>query len=155
MPGFGFAKVQRKLYDLGLRKYVDEALPYKVVRGSWKGTLEADGMEVLKHTVASGKQLKLLFLRVWSEYTGTTVFKITQANGSVGSAPDGTVDYPMLEAAGSEVIGPVPLESPIHVLEGDVTVSIQEPTSAEAGASKFGVAFWGVEETSPRPRTVK
>jgi len=155
MPGFGFTKVQKKLYDLGLRKYVDEALPYKVVRGSWMGTLEADGMEVLKHTVAPGKQLKLLFLRVWSEYAGTTVFRIEQANGDVGSAPDGTVDCPMLEAAGSEVIGPVPLESPIHVLEGDVTISIQEPTSAAAGGSKFGVAWWGVEETSPRPRTVK
>jgi len=151
MPRFGFDKIQKKLYDLGLGRHVDEILPYKVVRGAWKGTLDEDNKVITGALVEAGKQLKLLFLRVWSEYTGTTVFKFTQAaqEGDLGSAPAGTFDYPMLEGAGAEVIGPVPLESPIHVIEGSWTVTIQDPDSATAGGSKFGIAWWGVEETAP------
>ncbi len=158
MPKFGFGKVQKKLYDLGLRRHVDEMLPYKPVRDSWKGTLEWADKRVSWVQVTAGKQLKLLFLRVWSEYTGTSVFKIIQSAGvgtAVGSAPNGVIDYPMLEAAGAEVIGPVPLESPVHVLEGSISFEIQDPTPAEAAGNQFSVTWWGVEEVAPRPRTVR
>jgi len=149
MPPFGYEKVQKKLFDLGLRRHVDELLPYKVVRGTWKGTLDEDNKVVGGGLVPDGKQLKILFLRVWSEYTGTTVFKFVQLTSPdfPGAAPEGVFDYPMLEAAGAEVIGPVPLNSPIHVVEGSWQIIIQDPTSAEAGASKFGVAWWGVIDT--------
>ena len=149
MPSFGYEKVQKKLYDPGLRRHVDEVLPYRVVRGAWKGTLDEDNKVVGGGLVEEGKQLKILFLRVWSEYAGTTVFKFVQLTSPdfPGAAPEGVFDYPMLEAAGAEVIGPVPLNSPIHVVEGSWQIRIDEPTSAEAGASKFGVAWWGVEDT--------
>ncbi|GAI98867.1 unnamed protein product, partial [marine sediment metagenome] len=61
MGEFGFDKHQKKLYDLGLRKYVDEMLPYKVVRDAWKGTLDADNKQVSQYNVTAGKQLKILF----------------------------------------------------------------------------------------------
>ena len=149
MPSFGYEKVQKKLYDPGLRRHVDEVLPYRVVRGAWKGTLDEDNKVVGGGLVEEGKQLKILFLRVWSEYTGTTVFKFVQLTSPdfPGAAPEGVFDYPMLEAAGAEVVGPVPLNSPIHVVEGSWQIIIQDPTSAEAGASKFGVVWWGVEDT--------
>ena len=157
MGEFGLDKVLNKRYDLGLRKYVDEMLPYKVVRDAWKGTLDVDNKQVSQYNVTAGKQLKILFLRAWSEYDGTSVFKIIQTSvgGEVGSAPAGTIDYPMLEAKGAEVIGPVPLDSPVHVLEGSVSFEVQDPTSALAAGSKFGLVWWGVEEVSPRPRTVR
>ena len=149
MPSFGYEKVQKKLYDPGLRRHVDEVLPYRVVRGAWKGTLDEDNKVVGGGLVEEGKQLKILFLRVWSEYAGTTVFKFVQLTSPdfPGAAPEGDFDYPMLEAAGAEVVGPVPLNSPIHVVEGSWQIIIQDPTSAEAGASKFGVVWWGVEDT--------
>jgi len=147
MPELGYGKSVRKLYDLGRKEYITEYLPYDVKRDAWMGTLTQDNLVVTGGLVTPGKQLKLLFMRFWSEYTGTTIFKITQTNvgGEVGSAPGGVVDYVMLEAAGAEVLGPVDIKRPIHVLEGSWTIQIVEPTSAAAGASKFGVAWWGVE----------
>jgi len=147
MPELGYGKSVRKLYDLGRKEYVTEYLPYDVKRDAWMGTLTQDNLVVTGGLVTPGKQLKLLFMRFWSEYTGTTIFKITQTNvgGEVGSAPEGVVDYVMLEAAGAEVLGPVDIKRPIHVLEGSWTIQIIEPKSADAGASKFGVAWWGVE----------
>ena len=147
MPELGYGKSVRKLYDLGRKEYITEYLPYDVKRDAWMGTLTQDNLVVTGGLVTAGKQLKLLFLRCWSEYTGTTIFKITQTNvgGEVGSAPEGVVDYVMLEAAGAEVLGPVDIKRPIHVLEGSWTIQIVEPTSVAAGASKFGVAWWGVE----------
>jgi len=147
----GYRKSARKLYDLGRKEYVTEYLPYSVKRDAWMGTLTQDNLTVTGGQVTAGKQLKLLFLRVWSEYTGTTVFKITQTNigGEVGSAPEGVVDYIMLEAAGEVVHGPVDIKRPIHILEGSWVIQIVEPKSADAGGSKFGVAWWGVVDNPP------
>lgn len=154
---FGFDKYQKKLYDLGIRRFVDEMLPYKVVRDAWKGTLNEDNKQISQYNVTPGKQLKILFLRVWSEYTGTSVIKIIQGSlgTEVGSAPAGVIDYPMLEAAGAEVIGPVPLDHPVHVLEGSVSFEVQDPSSAAAGGNQISLVWWGVEEVSPRPRTIR
>jgi len=136
----------KKLYDLGKREYVDEKLPYKVVRGAWKGTLDVANKVVSNYVVEAGKQLKILFLRVWTEYSGGATFKITQTaqTGDLGSAPSGTVDYPFLEAAGAEVIGPVPLNSPIHVLEGSIDFIIQDPLPSQSTTNKFGLVWWGI-----------
>ena len=149
MPEFGYDKRQHMKYDLGRKRYVEETLPYAVVREEWTGTLTEDNLTVIAHQTGSGKQLKLLFLRVWTEHTGGATFRITQEDGDVGSAPDGVVDYPFLEANGAEVIGPVGLDSPVHVLEGSVYVQITDPTSAAAGGDRFGVVMWGVEEDHP------
>jgi len=151
MPEFGYEKKVNKLYDLGTKKYVTEYLPYDVKRDAWMGTLTEDNLTVTGGQVTAGRQLKLLFLRVWSEYAGTTIFKIVQTNigGEVGSAPEGVVDYIMLENAGAEVIGPMNIKRPIHVLEGSWIIQIIEPASAAAGASKFGVSWWGVEPEVP------
>ena len=148
-PQFGYNKSVRKLYDAGRKRYVSEYLPYSVERDAWMGTLTQDNLVVTGGQVTAGRQLKLLFLRVWSEYAGTTVFRIRQTGGDVGSAPDGVVDYIMLENKGAEVLGPVDIRRPIHVLEGSWVVEIVEPDSASAGAAKFGVVWWATEEEIP------
>ena len=155
MTEFGFQKVQNKKFDLGLMRHVDELLPYKVVRDTFKGTLEWDDRVLTGYTVPAGKQLKILFLRVWSEYTGSTVVVITQVGVSagIGNAPAGIIDYPMLESAGAEVIGPVPLDSPIHVIEGSFYIHVQDPDSAPAGDNQISVTWWGVEDTAPETST--
>jgi len=149
----GYEKEVKKFYNLGTKRYNDEVLPYSVVRGSWKGTLQVADQQVGYFEVPAGTQLKILFLRVWTEHTGGAVFKIVQSNPmsgdtypQVGSAPPGVVDYPMLASAGEEVIGPVPLTSPIHVLEGSVSFIIDDPDPATAGGDQFGIAWWGVVE---------
>jgi hypothetical protein len=148
--------------DLGLQREVMEALPYAVVGGATEGSLSeqiaTDSYKtLLNHVVPSGKQLKILFLRVWTTDTGGARFSIVQTNptaagatGSteaypvVGSVPEGVRDYPMLEAAGAEVLRGS-LKDPVHVLEGSIEFRL---LGYEAGPSsnRYGVAWWGVEK---------
>ncbi len=145
--------------DEGLKRMVYEAYPYKVVRGSYDGSFDAPTTlyTPLNHIVPTGQQLKLLFLRVWTQETGGAVFRINQTNPGaigatgdveaypvVGSAPEGVVDYPMLEASGAEVITGN-LHQPIHVLEGSVDFSILR-TPTPATGSRYGIAWWGFQE---------
>ena len=152
-----------KVKDLGLQREVSEALPYAVVGGAWEGSLsEAIATDsyktVLNHVVPSGKQLKILFLRIWTTDSGGARFSIVQTNPSasgatgtteaypvVGSTPEGTRDYPMLEAAGAEVLRGS-LKDPVHVLEGSVEFRL---LGYEAGptSNRYGVVWWGVEKT--------
>ena len=152
-----------KVKDLGLQREVMEALPYAVVGGAWEGSLSdeiaTDSYKtVLNHVVPSGKQLKILFLRIWTTDSGGTRFSIVQTNPTatgqtgdteaypvVGSVPSGTRDYPMLEAAGAEVLRGS-LKDPVHVLEGSVEFRL---LGYEAGPSsnRYGVVWWGVEKT--------
>ena len=160
--------VKRMVKDLGLRREVFEALPYAVVRGAWEGSLtEPLGPDeyktVLTHIVPAGRQLKILFLRVWTQESGGARFAIVQTNPSdegetgeveaypvVGAVPpyeDGESavrDYPMLEAAGAEVLRGS-LKEPVHVLEGSVDFRILGPTPSPATASRYGIVWWGVE----------
>jgi len=144
---YGYFKYQKMLKDFGKRDEVEEALPYGYIqRGTFKGTLgaAATGNIVLsRHYVTPPAQLKLLFLRVWTQVEGGSKFIIRQTGGTAHGLPTGTVDVPMLEAAGAEVIGPEPLTSPIHVLEGTVDFMLQEATPTKG---EIGLTWWGVEE---------
>jgi hypothetical protein len=148
-----------KLKDLGLQREVMEALPYAVVGGAWEGSFTAnyDKYTALTHVVPSGQQLKILFLRVWTQDPSGAKFSIVQTNPTkagqtggveaypvVGSVPEGVRDYPMLEAAGAEVIGPQPLNAPIHVLEGSINFNV---LYAKASPYHYGIVFWGVQKT--------
>lgn len=147
--------------DLGLQREVMEALPYAVIGGAWEGSFEAplakdEYKTVLNHIVPAGKQLKLLFLRVWTQESGGARFSIVQTNPTatgqtgdveaypvVGSVPSGVRDYPMLETAGAEVLHGS-LKDPIHVLEGSIDFRILGATPATG--SRYGVVYWGVEK---------
>jgi len=60
----------------------------------------------------------------------------------VGNVPSGVRDYPMLEAAGAEVLHGN-LRQPIHVLEGSIDFNI---LNAVASPAEYGIAWWGVEK---------
>jgi len=148
--------------DLGLQREVLDALPYAVVRGAWEGSFTAltTSYTALIHVVPAGQQLKILFLRVWTQNADGAKFSIVQTNPSaegatgtteaypvVGSAPAGTVDYPMLESAGCEVLRG-DLEGPVHVLEGSITFNViyKYPAGTPLTGDRTSVTFWGVEK---------
>lgn len=150
---------KKEYKDLGLKQEVLDALPYDVVGEAYQGSFDTptDLFVALNHIVPTGRQLKLLFLRVWTQEAGGAVFSIYQTNPTatgqtgattegfpvVGSTPSGYRDWPMLEAAGAEVLRGS-LIDPIHVLEGSVDFSIHfSPTPATG--SRYGVVWWGVE----------
>jgi hypothetical protein len=150
-----------KVKDLGLQREVSEALPYAVVGGAWEGSLwesiATDSYKtLLNHVVPAGKQLKILFLRIWTTDSGGARFSIVQtATGydAVGSvvydtdspSGDGVRDYPMLESAGAEVLRGS-LKDPVHVLEGSIEFRL---LGYEAGptSNRYGLVWWGVEKT--------
>ena len=171
----------KKLYkDIGLQREVEDALPYAVVGGAWEGSFENNPMyddfhyAALSHIVPAGQQLKVLFLRVWTEAAGGARYCVYQTNpvaagatGAVEAFPvvgnvppfnDGAAtarDYPMLEAAGAEVLTGSLIE-PVHVLEGSVEFRVLAiwPGSAAAIAhtgSRYGIVWWGVEKV-PEPK---
>lgn len=145
-----------------------EALPYKVVGGAWEGSLTSplgkdEYMTVLNHVVPAGHQLKILFLRVWTQETGGARFRIYQSNPSAagqtgdveaypvrGSVPpysngaSAVRDYPMLEAAGAEVLHGS-LKDPVHVLEGSIDFQLLGATPSPATGNLYGFVWWGVE----------
>ena len=147
--------------DLGLKREVMDALPYAVVGGAYDGSLVAavaqgSTLTLLTHVVPAGHQLKILFLRVSTTDTGGAQFQILQTNPIaaglsgvveafpvVGSVPSGIRDYPMLEAAGAEVLHGG-LRDPVHVLEGVVTFSLMGAQPV-AGANNYSLVYWGVE----------
>jgi len=129
-----------------------EALPYAVVGGAWEGSLTEnyDKYTALTHVVPAGQQLKILFLRVWTQDPNGAKFSIVQTNPAegqpgypvVGSVPEGVRDYPMLEAAGAEVLHGS-LKDPIHILEGSINFNI---LFAKATPYHYGIVWWGVEK---------
>ena len=161
---------KHKIKDLGLQREVFEALPYAVVGGEWEHSFEAamaedDYYTALNHIVPTGLQLKVLFLRVWTQESGGARFCVYQTNPTetgqtgdveaypvVGSVPSGPRDYPMLEAAGAEVLTGS-LVDPVHVLEGSVEFRVlsQYPgaPAASPGAAthaRYGIVWWGVQK---------
>jgi hypothetical protein len=161
-----FNLLQKK--DLGLQREVMDALPYAVVGGAWEGSLLAltDLYTALVHIVPAGHQLKILFLRVWTQNSNGCKFSIVQSNPAtlgltgtieafpvVGSVPPfiagatAVRDYPMLEAAGAEVLrGGV--ADPVHVLEGSINFNIihKYPTGTPLTGDRIGVVYWGFEK---------
>jgi len=176
-------EVQKRLIkDIGLQREVEEALPYAVVGGAWEGSFAEHPMyddffyTPLNYVVPAGHQLKILFLRIWTQAAGAR-FAIVQTNPArddlrgaaaaypvVGSVPPGSPptvttavtavrDYPMLEAAGAEILHGS-LVDPIHVLEGSIDFDIlalwpgvdpDNPGAAgEHTGSRYGIAWWGV-----------
>jgi hypothetical protein len=145
--------------DLGLQRIVYTALPYAVVRGAYEGSFTniTDLYTALNHIVPHGQQLKILFLKVWTQNADGAKFSIVQSNPTatgqtgtveahpvVGSVPSGVCDYPMLEAAGSETLRGS-LEDPVHVCEGSINFNILYITAPLDG-SRYGVVWWGVEK---------
>jgi len=157
---------RRVLKDLGLKTDVYEALPYEVVGGAWSGSFENavgpdEYVTVLNHVVPAGVQLKLLFLRIWTQDSNGAIFSIVQTNPTapgqtgaveayppVGAVPEGVRDYPMLETAGAEVLHGN-LEQPIHVLEGSIDFRIHGPITPSG--ARYGISWWGVQSVSERP----
>jgi len=161
--------IMNKIKDLGLNRQVSDALPTAVVGGAYESSfqnpIDADAwVTALLHIVPAGHQLKILFLRVWTQETTGARFSIVQTNPAVvgltgtveafpvqGSVPpfaNGATavrDYPMLEAAGVEVLHGS-LRDPIHVLEGSIDFRILGPTPIPATGSRYGFSWWGVEE---------
>lgn len=152
-----------KLKDIGLNRQVLEYYPTAVVGGAFDGSIwvnVATGgfWTVLNHVVPAGQQLKLMFLRVSTTDANGATFSIVQTNptavgqtGTVeafpvmGSVPSGVRDYPMLEAAGAEVLMGAP-KNPIHVFEGSIDFRLG---GFQAGPStnRYSVVWWGVEKT--------
>lgn len=161
--------VLSKIKDLGLNRQVLDALPTAVVGGAyeasiWNNILWGNFMTLLNHIVPHGQQLKLLFLRIGTSDANGAVFQILQTNPAVagltgtveafpvvGSVPPYTAgltavrDYPMLEAAGAEVLHGS-LKDPIHVLEGSIDFRL---LGFQVGPSsnRYSLTWWGVEET--------
>jgi len=166
--------------DLGLQREVFEALPYAVVGGAWENSFDAimTGTEyyaALRHIVPTGLQLKVLFLRIWTQEASGARFSIYQTNPAetgqtgdveaypvVGSVPPGSPpaalavtavrDYPMLEAAGAEVLTGS-LVDPVHVLEGSIEFRVLaqlpgSPDGVDIGATgaRYGITWWGVQK---------
>jgi len=168
--------------DIGLQREVEIALPYAVVGGAWEGSLDTQPMydnlyyTPLNYVVPAGHQLKILFIRVWTQANGAR-FSIVQTNPAaqdlvgaaaafpvVGSVPPGSPptttaavtavrDYPMLEAAGAEILHGS-LVDPIHVLEGSIDFNILAlwpGVPLEVGANpanhtgvRYSIDWWGV-----------
>ena len=150
-----------KLKDLGIKAQVLDSLPYAVVGGSWEGSFSAMStlLTSLIHIVPNGTQLKLLFLRVWTQNSDGATFSIVQSNptatgatGTVeaypvlGAVPSGTRDYPMLEAAGAEVLRGG-LRDPVHVLEGSITFNVlyKHPIGTALTGDRTGIVWWGLQ----------
>lgn len=149
--------------DIGLQREVFDALPYAVVGEAWENSFSSPMdidhyYQALTHIVPAGQQLKLLFLRVWTQEAGGARFSIVQTNPTatgqtgaveafpvVGSVPSGVRDYPMLEAPGSEVLKGS-LVDPIHVLEGSIDFRVLGPTPIPATGARYGIVWWGVEK---------
>lgn len=145
--------------DLGLQRRVYDALPYAVVGGAHEGSFTnvTDLYTALNHIVPHGQQVKILFLRVWTQNTNGAKFSIVQTNPTeigttgtteaypvVGSVPSGVRDYPMLESAGCEVLRGS-LEDPVHVCEGSINFNILYITGP-LDESRYSITWWGVEK---------
>ena len=178
-------EIQKKLVkDIGLQREVFEALPYAVVGGAWEGSFDAQPMyddlyyTPLNYVVPAGQQLKILFLRVWTQESSGARFSIIQENPSVagltgtteaypvvGSVPPGAAvtdtptprDYPMLEQAGAEVLTGS-LVDPVHVLEGSIDFNVlalwpgaaADEADANFTGSRYGLVWWGVIKVADR-----
>jgi hypothetical protein len=158
---------KKQIKDIGLDEEVFEALPYAVVGEAYEGSLSAplpDGSYkvLLSHIVPTGHQLKILFLRIFTQESTGARFAIVQTNPTlagqtgtveaypvVGSVPQGVRDYPMLEAAGAEVLHGS-LVDPIHVLEGSIDFRLLGATPTPATGSRYGLVYWGVEKIPKR-----
>jgi len=152
------------LKDLGLEREVMDALPYAVVGGAFDGSIWTNVAQdstwtLLNHIVPAGHQLKILFLRVSTTDAGGALFRIMQTNPTaigqtgtveafpvVGHVPSGVRDYPMLEAAGAEVLHGS-LKDPVHVLEGSIDFQVIG-FQPGPGTNRYGITFWGVEAIS-------
>ncbi|MBU1082508.1 MAG: hypothetical protein KKB59_18625, partial [Spirochaetes bacterium] len=55
--------------DLGLQRIVLDALPYAVVGGAFEGSFThvSNLFTALSHIIPHGHQVKILFLRVWTQ----------------------------------------------------------------------------------------
>lgn len=149
----GYPKQVEKLKDTRFDTYTDKQLPYgDIYRGAWKGTLEAAAghwwkvpSPVSGHVPASGRQLKILFMRFVGEDASGCQFAIVQTGAPAAAVTkglsNGTIDYPYLEGAGAE-LETGSLEAPLHLIEGTVDFYIN---GATALTTEYAISWWGCE----------
>lgn len=163
--------ILNKIKDLGLNRQVLDALPTSVVGGAFEGSIWTNVptggfWKLLNYIVPHGQQLKILFLRVSTTDAGGATFQIVQTNPAaagltgtveaypvVGSVPpfvngaSATRDFPMLEAAGAEVLhSSSGLRDPIHVCEGSIDFLL-DGFQTGPGTNRYSIVWWGVVET--------
>jgi len=93
--------VMKKLKDLGLKEIVPEMLPYANVGDAWESSFQNPiGMTgfftALSHVVPAGHQLKLLFLRVWTQNATGARFCLVQANPAAAGATGAVEAFPVV-----------------------------------------------------------
>jgi len=153
------------LKDPGIREYIEDAVPTKIVGAVWEASFDATRAlyTALNHIIPAGHQLKLLFLRVYTQETSGARFSILQSNPAaagltgtveafpvVGSVPPffagltAVKDRPFLEAAGEEVLRGG-LRDPINVFEGSIDFRIHD-TPATATGARYGITWWGLQD---------
>jgi len=170
--------------DIGLQREVEEALPYAVVGGAWEASFERAlyGKEgdpdiltnyyrtVLNHVVPTGQQLKILFLRVFTQEAGGARFGIYQTNFGDERGTTGTMDLDAGTYSGgvdsSSTVEPYPqvgsvpsawrdypkleaagaevlrgsLVDPVHVIEGSVDFRVLSQYPGAPAQAQAGVA---------------
>lgn len=157
--------IQSLVKDPGISELIEDAVPTKIVGGTWEGSMEATKAlyVALNHIVPTGHQMKLLFIRVSTQETTGARFSIFQSNPSalgttgaveaypvVGNVPPFTAgltvvkDRPFLEAAGSEVLRGG-LRDPVNVFEGSIDFRIHN-TPATATGAYYGISWWGLQD---------
>jgi len=145
----GYTKTVKKLYNKAFHEFEDERISNANVRFSTKHTVTPEeagayGALLTTITIPAGQQLRLIYLNFWSkdpDNPGQLV--IAQTGGTSHALPDGQVDAIMVPPVGDSSKNPHvmlgTLKDPIHILEGTVTFTLQNPT---AGV-EYGLSFWG------------
>ncbi|MBA7493682.1 hypothetical protein ES702_04244 [subsurface metagenome] len=151
----GYTKVVQKEYNKAFHEFQDARISNANVRFSTKHVVTAQeagayGAILTTITIPDGQQLRLIYLNFWSkdpENPGQLV--IAQTGGTSHALPDGQVDAIMVPPVGSPGKNPHVMlgtsKDPIHILEGTVTFTLQNPT---AGV-EYGLSFWG-DQNSPQ-----
>lgn len=153
------------LKDPGRENQAQDAYPTKLVGGTWEGSFDAQQTTfvALNHIVPAGQQLKLLFLRVYTQEATGARFSILQTNPAaagatgtveafpvVGSVPphqngqNAVRDRPFLEAPGSETLRGG-LRDPVNVFEGSIDFRIHNSPTPATGA-RYCISWFGLQD---------
>jgi len=171
--------VVKHVMDLGRNKLVTESLPYHVVGDSAYGSLNsplsglANLQEILNFVVPVDHQLKILYLKAYTNDVNGAKFIIRQTNPSA-TGQTGTIEaYPVIGAvppyfAGATAVrdvldvsvlagvGTIPvvlqgsLDKPVMVAEGSIDFLLTGP-SADPPVGVYSLVWWGVIKNPDEP----
>lgn len=143
----GYTKVVHKKYNKAFDEFEDERISNANVRFSEKVTGAygaVAGQDVTTITVPAGLQLRLIYLNFWckdpDEYAQLV---IEQTGGTSHGLPDGQVDA-IMASKGVPYTKLGTLENPVHILEGTVKFTIQNPKEG----AEYGLSIWGDQNRS-------